>query len=188
MPPPHDYGSNFDSSHLDTLSFNAQVGTGGAPRPNPGPYHPSSGRVPPAGRHYIRRPTPGPENILFSDPARNHAGKKNIPTDDLIVDRFPRDDSEWDFANAPVCFATLKQHEIEHSFTSGQTSPDAVIKAEAMFANGLLKPGHRPLPPPRGFLSSGHHHTTLNPNRGFRPLSHCSSTRSQRPHTINRVS
>ena len=110
----------------------------GIPRPNPGPYHPSSGRVPPAGRHNIRRPTPGPENILFSDPARNHAGKKDIPADDLIVDRFPRDD-EWDFANAPVCFSTLKQHKIEHSNTLSQTSPDAVIKAEAKFANGLLK-------------------------------------------------
>ena len=77
LPSPHDYESNFDSSHLDTLTQNAQVIhenlVANTPhtrsQPTTGPYHPSLGRVPPAGRHTPRPTTPAPENPSLSGAA-----------------------------------------------------------------------------------------------------------------------
>ena len=151
LPTSHDYESNFDSSHLNTLPYNAQVIHENLitntpltrSQPLTGSYHPSLGRVPPAGRHVGRVPTPAPENTSFSGAARNHAGQGAMiryPTDDPVLDRFPRDADECDFADAVACYTALKQHgELEHSNTSGQMCPDPIIKAEAKIINGLLK-------------------------------------------------
>ena len=203
LPSPHDYESNFDTSHLDTLTLNAQVihenlVANSTPharsQPTTGPYHPSMGRVPPAARHTPRPPTPAPENPSLSGAARNHAGQGvtvRPGPDDPVLDRFPRDD-ERDFADAVANFTTLKQHELEHSATAGQFSadPGGVIKAEAKIINGLLKA----IAPYHYIVDSCLQDTTTLLNINLEAIedcvlfrSHSCPTRSQRPDTIDRV-
>ena len=98
----------------------------GNPATCTGLSHPNSGRVLPVGKSYGTRLPSG------------HHGTTSSESNSLeaINDLFPNSEED---VNVGSCIGALSQHETEHSSTWGQTSANAVIKAEARLANALIK-------------------------------------------------